>query len=74
MIIKTITETQLFVTDTTVESKFEDESPSECGSSPNHHVESSYKGIHLGNPFTRTDLDNLIESFRHKKVQGGCLL
>ncbi|KAG8240740.1 protein phosphatase, EF-hand calcium binding domain [Homalodisca vitripennis] len=54
--------------DTTVETKFEDESPSDCNSSPNHPVESNYKGIHLGNPLTRRDLDNLIESFRKKKT------
>ncbi|XP_054267756.1 serine/threonine-protein phosphatase rdgC-like [Macrosteles quadrilineatus] len=55
-------------TDTTVETKFEDESPSDGGSSPNQFVESNYKGIHLGNPLSRQDLDNLIESFRKKKT------
>lgn len=54
-------------TDTTVETKFEDETPSDAGSSPTHHVENNYKGIHIGTPLTRKDLDNLIESFRKKK-------
>lgn len=31
-------------------------------------VDSNYKGVHVSNPLTRLDLDNLIESFRKKKV------
>uniref|UniRef100_A0A1B6DP80 Serine/threonine-protein phosphatase with EF-hands n=1 Tax=Clastoptera arizonana TaxID=38151 RepID=A0A1B6DP80_9HEMI len=54
-------------TDTTVETKFEDESASEGGSSPSHHVESNYKGIHISSPLTRKDLNNLIDTFRKKK-------
>ncbi|BES99022.1 serine threonine-protein phosphatase [Nesidiocoris tenuis] len=52
-------------TDTTVETRYEDESPSDA-SSPTTRTESNYRGIHLSFPMQRKDLDNLIESFRRK--------
>ncbi|XP_014248731.1 serine/threonine-protein phosphatase rdgC isoform X3 [Cimex lectularius] len=52
--------------DTTVETRYEDESPSEA-SSPTSRTETNYRGIHLGFPMQRKDFDNLIESFRKKK-------
>lgn len=55
-------------TDTTVETKFEEETPSDTGSSTTtQHVESSYRGIHIGTPLTKRDLENLLESFKKKK-------
>ncbi|XP_066901006.1 serine/threonine-protein phosphatase rdgC, partial [Halyomorpha halys] len=54
------------VSDTTVETRYEDESPSEA-SSPTARTETNYRGIHITFPMQRKDLDHLIESFRKKK-------
>ncbi|XP_073996723.1 retinal degeneration C isoform X3 [Rhodnius prolixus] len=58
-------------TDTTVENRYEDESPSET-SSPTAKTETNYRGIHLGFPLQRKDLDHLIDSFRKKKPENKC--
>ncbi|RZF40750.1 hypothetical protein LSTR_LSTR011834 [Laodelphax striatellus] len=54
-------------TDTTAETKFEEETPSDTGSSTAQPVESNYRGIHIGSPLTKRDLENLLESFKKKK-------
>ncbi|XP_039279499.1 LOW QUALITY PROTEIN: serine/threonine-protein phosphatase rdgC [Nilaparvata lugens] len=54
-------------TDTTAETKFEEETPSDTGSSTAHPVESNYRGIHIGSPLSKRDLENLLESFKKKK-------
>ncbi|XP_049810446.1 serine/threonine-protein phosphatase rdgC [Schistocerca nitens] len=41
-----------------------DDESSDGGLSP---VDSTYKGIHVGSPLSRADLDNLIDCFRKKK-------